>query len=92
MASKSDDGRSARELRFELKYCERCGGLHLRPVGGEQVYCAACSRHIAELPPASHEVGRATMQRGPRWGADHCDYEGEIEDEALELDPAGGAV
>jgi hypothetical protein len=92
MASKSDDGRSAKELRFELKYCERCGGLWLRPAGGEQVYCVNCSRHIAELPPASHEVGRATMQRGPRWGADHCDYEGEIEGEVWEPGTTGGVA
>jgi Zn-finger nucleic acid-binding protein len=24
----------ANELQFELKYCERCGGLWLRPAGG----------------------------------------------------------
>jgi hypothetical protein len=42
---------SANELQFELKYCERCGGLWLRPAGGGQVYCVACGRAMAELPP-----------------------------------------
>jgi len=49
-----EDG-STNALRLELKYCERCGGLWLRPTGGVQVYCAACGRAMAELPPASTE-------------------------------------
>jgi hypothetical protein len=43
------------ELQFELKYCERCGGLWLRPVGGEQIYCVACGQEIAQLPLPSRE-------------------------------------
>jgi hypothetical protein len=30
------------EVLFELKYCERCGALWVRPLGMEEVYCAAC--------------------------------------------------
>jgi hypothetical protein len=87
---KEDSGR-ADELQFELKYCERCGGLWLRPVGGGQVYCVACAGQMAELPQASRELGRATMQQGPRWGVDHCDYDedGDGVDE-LDLDAAVG--
>ena len=44
--------------KLELKYCERCGGLWLRPLGGEEVYCARCQEAIAELPPV--------RSRGPR--------------------------
>jgi Zn-finger nucleic acid-binding protein len=43
------------ELQFELKYCERCGGLWLRPVGGGQIYCVACGQEIAQLPIPSRE-------------------------------------
>ncbi len=40
-------------IEIELKYCERCGGLWLRLVGSEQVYCAACQPAMADLPPVS---------------------------------------
>ncbi len=30
------------EMLIELKYCERCGGLWLRPQGADAVYCAGC--------------------------------------------------
>jgi hypothetical protein len=58
----------ANEAQFELKYCERCGGLWLRPVGGEQIYCAACGRAMAELPPAYYEGKAARRPRGPAGG------------------------
>jgi hypothetical protein len=35
---------------FQLKYCERCGGLWLRPDGTATPYCPACERFMAELP------------------------------------------
>ncbi len=87
-ASKQE-GKVTNEAQFELKYCERCGGLWLRPVGGEQVYCVVCSRQMADLPPASHEVGRATRQKGPRWGADHREYEDSDAGGELEPDTVG---
>jgi hypothetical protein len=62
------DGSKANEVQFELKYCERCGGLWLRPVGGEQIYCAACGRAMAELPPAFYERKAARRPRGPASG------------------------
>ena len=34
---------------LELKYCERCGGLWLRPRDCEDVFCATCSAQMAEL-------------------------------------------
>jgi hypothetical protein len=50
---------SDEKLCLELKYCERCGGLWLRPMGGEQIYCASCAQAIADLPPSSVEEGIA---------------------------------
>jgi Zn-finger nucleic acid-binding protein len=38
------------EMAVELKYCERCGGLWLRPVGGREIYCPPCIPKMAQLP------------------------------------------
>ncbi len=46
-------GKAARKLSFELKYCERCGGLWLRPAGGAQIYCVGCAGAVAQMPPVS---------------------------------------
>jgi LSD1 subclass zinc finger protein len=34
---------------LDLKYCERCGGLWLRPRGSEDVYCASCVAQVMKL-------------------------------------------
>jgi hypothetical protein len=89
MKTKTRENRSTNELQFELKYCERCGGLWLRPVGGGQVYCVACGRAMAQLPPASKEPETAKVPRGPRWGVDGGEFEGP---EGVELDASGGVA
>jgi hypothetical protein len=38
--------------QVELKYCERCGGLFLRPQGSGRAYCKPCMPLMAELPQA----------------------------------------
>lgn len=43
--------------KLELKYCERCGSLWLRPKSGDAVYCARCRDAIAELPPVRPRGG-----------------------------------
>ena len=86
---------SKNESCLELKYCERCGGLWLRPVGGGQVYCVACARAMGELPPASYAREGATGARlplGPQWGADDSDFESYEEVDELDLDAAGGVA
>ncbi len=83
---------SANEVQFELKYCERCGGLWLRPVGGGQIYCAACGREMAQLPPASRQRETAQLPRGPRWGVDDRDPEGDGGYEDVDLDAVGGVA
>jgi Zn-finger nucleic acid-binding protein len=40
-----------RALQLELKYCERCGGLWLRPRGSELIFCAGCAEAMAGLIP-----------------------------------------
>jgi Zn-finger nucleic acid-binding protein len=81
--------RSTNELQLELKYCERCGGLWLRPVGGGQIYCVACGREMAQLPPPSKDRETAQLPQGPRWGTDEDDADVE-RDEDLDLDAGGG--
>ncbi len=51
---------------FHLKYCERCGGLWLRPDGAADPYCPACARFMAELPrrPLRHQ-DKAKVPRLP---------------------------
>ncbi len=34
---------------LELKYCERCGGLWLRPQGCDEVLCGSCSAQLNKL-------------------------------------------
>lgn len=52
---------SLRNPSFELKYCERCGGLWLRPQGGEAVYCERCAKVIRELPAVAPRGGTAPL-------------------------------
>lgn len=51
-------------IQLELKYCERCGGLWLRPRGSELVFCGACARAMAGLMglPASSRTQRQNRE------------------------------
>ena len=88
---KAKENVAGNELQFELKYCERCGGLWLRPVGGGQVYCVACGQAMAELPQPSHKAETARLPQPVRWGAD-VSFEGYEEYEGLDLDAPGGVA
>ena len=45
--------------RVELKYCERCGSLWLRPIGSRNTYCCGCEHQMRELPFAGyHKAGK----------------------------------
>ena len=39
-------------VRVELKYCEACGALRLRPHGSKTPYCGRCAKVMAELARA----------------------------------------
>ncbi|MGA2424691.1 MAG: hypothetical protein ABSG07_11855 [Terriglobales bacterium] len=54
------------EIRVELKYCERCGGLWLRPQGAEGVYCAKCRVRLAALPNPGEPLPRKGRRRKAR--------------------------
>lgn len=36
-------------IHLELKYCERCGGLWLRPTGSELIFCKGCVKSRAGI-------------------------------------------
>jgi hypothetical protein len=92
MKAKARESSPTNELCLELKYCERCGGLWLRPVNGGQIYCVACAREMAELPPASKEAESARLPCGRRCGVDNGDFEGDEGDAGIDLDAAGGVA
>jgi hypothetical protein len=45
-------------IQLELKYCERCGALWLRPKGSELVFCAPCTLAMAGLAPRARGFGQ----------------------------------
>jgi hypothetical protein len=60
-----DDVEGSR-IMVELKYCERCGGLWLRPVNTDGVYCTPCRTCLATLPdPGKAPVRKARRRRKP---------------------------
>jgi ribosomal protein S27AE len=37
------------DIRMELKYCERCGGLFLRQTHSMRVYCVPCAPEMQRM-------------------------------------------
>ena len=58
--SRSEKGSGRGNLRVELKYCERCGGLWVRE-GGAGVYCNRCQPIVADLPAPKKKPGKITL-------------------------------
>jgi len=54
------------EIQVELKYCERCGGLWLRPQGADGVYCASCRVCLAAMPDPGEPSPCKTRRRKAR--------------------------
>jgi len=48
-------------VQLELKYCERCGGLWLRPLGGADVYCPGCAPAMSEMAIPLRRKSRARL-------------------------------
>lgn len=83
---------STESLSLELKYCERCGGLWLRPVGGQQAYCAGCARQMAEFPSASWEdEGAGGVEGGGEEGRVSAENR-YANDRGRRMDTVGGAA
>ncbi len=53
------------EVRMELKYCERCGGLWLREHASGMAFCGGCELKLAGMPSrgALHLVGEGKAKR-----------------------------
>jgi Zn-finger nucleic acid-binding protein len=51
------------EIQVELKYCERCGGLWLRPQGTNGVYCTSCRVCLAAMPNPGEAPPRKARSR-----------------------------
>ena len=58
--------REEKEIAIELKYCERCGGLWLRPRGVAGVHCGACRLHLEAVPGVENISFCKTRGRKPR--------------------------
>lgn len=63
---KAEKNKSTSELSLELKYCERCGGLWLRPVGSGQTFCVRCAGEMAEPLTRPKEGTYSKPPRGHR--------------------------
>jgi uncharacterized Zn finger protein (UPF0148 family) len=53
-------------IQVDLKYCERCGGLWLRPQGNAGVYCASCQLRLEAMPDPSKAPPCKTRRRKAR--------------------------
>jgi Zn-finger nucleic acid-binding protein len=63
------------EIQVELKYCERCGGLWLRPRGADGVYCASCRVRLAAMPDPGKAPPRKARRRKARVPGTHVQAE-----------------
>src|SRR5437764_11037275 len=57
-AAAEKDSAAERKL-VELKICERCGGLWLRPAGSRWIYCGPCKAQVDDLPEVRLKPSRA---------------------------------
>ena len=72
-------GMEGYEIQVELKYCERCGGLWLRPQGAGGVYCASCRVFLEARPNPPAVIpckARDRKRRGPRTNISGKDFQG----------------
>ena len=54
------------EIQVELKYCERCGGLWLRPQGADGVYCSSCRVGLDAMPDPGEAPPHKARRRKAR--------------------------
>jgi hypothetical protein len=66
-------GESEDRGKVELKYCERCGGLWLRPEAADGVYCASCKVSLASRPDPGRSFVRTTRRRKARLPGTHAE-------------------
>ncbi len=86
---KSDPKDKKGEVRVELKYCERCGGLWVREPGTGVVYCDDCLPKVADLPIPKKKPTSARLPVRPRAAVENCEFGDE---EAADFEAAAGGV
>ena len=75
------------EVRFELKYCERCGGLFVRPQTADLLYCGGCTSRFAALlevaetssPASSRKPRKPRLIKGPKLRGQNIQAAGQIQ-------------
>jgi uncharacterized Zn finger protein (UPF0148 family) len=73
------------EIHVELKYCERCGGLWLRPQGTDGVYCALCRAHLEAMPnPVEPPARKARLRRRVRAQKQGTNIQKDVQGEDLQ--------
>jgi len=58
----------------ELKYCERCGGLFLRPLSTNTAYCTPCRAHWMKLIEANNIIKRKPSKSRMMGGRGRCSW------------------
>ncbi len=72
------------EIHVELKYCERCGGLWLRPQGSDGVYCVGCRAHLEAMPnPGEPPARKARLRRRVRAQKEGTNIQKDVQGEDL---------
>jgi hypothetical protein len=51
-------------IHFQLKYCERCAGLWLRPEGAATPYCPICDQFMSDSPMRVRSVKQSPVPKG----------------------------
>jgi hypothetical protein len=75
-------------VEVELKYCERCGALWLRPIGSQGVFCGTCAPKMAAFEFAGEGSGQLPWSRPIDDGGD---FESNIEQLAALCGEGGNA-
>jgi len=86
---KRPTGNASNELRVELKYCERCGGLWFRECGTTRIYCDDCLLKVAELPVPRRSRTSPQLPVATRAFIDDAELDFSDMDE-LDMQSAGG--
>ncbi|MBA3912297.1 MAG: hypothetical protein H0X25_00215 [Acidobacteriales bacterium] len=72
-------------VELELKYCERCAGIWVRPVGSDASYCLRCETQMNPIPIQWR--GRGS---GPHLMT-RVEVEGKLQDHVMLCEEGGNA-
>lgn len=72
-------------VELELKYCERCAGIWVRPLGSDGSYCLRCEAKMNPAPIQWRGKGN-----GPRLMT-RAEVEGKLHDHVMVCEEGGNA-